>query len=153
MLVDRAIGLPLELVADAHLFSDAPTGDVRAPAGDLRTFRVLHGGKPLAGVLVAAMRPGTTDTDLTARTDRDGRVQFKLDKRGAWRIAAVHMVAPPAGVDADWDSLWASLTFELPSTSPATVRVAAPAAVRVANVPRDERCRNQLAPPALQAQR
>jgi uncharacterized GH25 family protein len=55
---------------------------------------VLYRGKALAGVLVAAMRPGTTDTDVTARTDSNGRVQFSLRKGGAWRIAAVHMVAP-----------------------------------------------------------
>jgi hypothetical protein len=111
----------------------------------VKSFRLLYGGKPLAGALVFAMRPGTTDTDITARTDRDGRVQFKLRKSEAWRIAAIHMVAPPAGVDADWDSLWASLTFKLPSASPGVAPVA--------RVPREERCRNHLAPPALQAQR
>ena len=141
--VDRALGLPLEVVADQDLFTgDAAAGNV----AHVRTFRLLYLGKPLAGALVTAMRPGTADSDITARTDRDGRVRVKLDKRGAWRIAAIHMVAPPADVDADWDSLWASLTFELPSSTPA-------AAMRVTKVPRDERCRNQLAPTSLRAQR
>ena len=127
---DRVIGLPLEIVAENDLF---------ATNEDTKTFRVLYRGKPLAGVLVAAMRPGTTDTDVTARTDSSGRVQFSLRKSGAWRIAAVHMVAPPADVDADWDSLWASLTFELADSS--------------APPRRDARCQNQVAATALQAQR
>ena len=31
-----------------------------------------------------------------------------------WLVKAVHMVQAPAGTDADWESLWASLTFEIP---------------------------------------
>ena len=127
---DRVIGLPLEIVAENDLF---------ATNEDTKTFRVLYRGEPLAGVLVAAMRPGTTDTDVTARTDSSGRVQFSLRKGGAWRMAAVHMVAPPSDVDADWDSLWASLTFEVADSS---------------SPPRhDARCQNQVASTALQAQR
>jgi uncharacterized GH25 family protein len=132
-LVDRAIGLPLEIVAD-------PEQDRR----DLNSFRLLYRGTPLTGALVFAMRPGTTDSGITARTDRDGLVRFELRSSGTWRIAAIHMVAPPAGVDADWDSLWASLTFEVPFS---------PHAARLVRVPRDERCRNQLAAPTLQARR
>jgi hypothetical protein len=29
-----------------------------------------------------------------------------------WMIKAVHMVPAPAGTGADWESVWASLTFE-----------------------------------------
>jgi hypothetical protein len=142
-LSDRSLGLPLELVVAASVQGSVAEKSV-SHADGLQTFYLLYLGKPLAGALVAATRPGTTDTGMTARTDRDGRVQFKLDKRGTWRIAAVHMVAPPTHVDADWDSLWASLTFEL---SPS------PVALNRTRLTRDERCRNQLAPAALQAQR
>jgi hypothetical protein len=34
-----------------------------------------------------------------------------------WLVKAVHMVPSPAGVQADWDSFWASLTFGLPATT------------------------------------
>jgi len=30
-----------------------------------------------------------------------------------WMIKAVHMIPAPAGIDADWSSFWASLTFEI----------------------------------------
>ena len=34
---------------------------------------------------------------LSARTDEDGRVRFKLRPGGMWLIKAVHMVPAPAG--------------------------------------------------------
>ncbi|MGH8250770.1 MAG: DUF4198 domain-containing protein [Steroidobacteraceae bacterium] len=131
---DRAIGLRLELVAESRLRS--ATGP--AP----QAFRLLYEGEPLAGALVVATRPGTEDADLKARTDADGRAAFRLHSSGMWRVAAVHMIDPPAGVDADWESLWASLTFELPS---------APSAVAPAPRVSANACRNRLAMPARQA--
>jgi hypothetical protein len=37
-----------------------------------------------------------------------------LSKSGAWLVKAVHMVPARADAGADWESVWASLTFELP---------------------------------------
>ena len=108
---DRAMQLPLELIADTD--SSARTSDGR------RRFRLLHQGKPLAGALVAAVRPGTPDEPIVARTGPDGRVEFRLQPAGRWRIATVHMIRAPRGVAADWESLWASLTFELPAAETA----------------------------------
>ena len=50
-----------------------------------------------------------------ARTDSDGRVHLTLKQGGMWLVKAVHMVPAPVGANADWQSYWASLTFELPS--------------------------------------
>ncbi len=50
---------------------------------------------------------------LAARTDNDGRVRFRLRPGGMWLVKAVHMVQAPAGTNAEWESLWATLTFEL----------------------------------------
>ncbi len=117
--VDRAVGLRLELIAEPDLFL------VRA--GDQRSFRLLYRGRPLAGALVAASRPETADDDLKARTDADGRASFRMREPGMWRVAAVHMIEARGNVAADWESLWASLTFELPSqrSESATGRAAA----------------------------
>ena len=104
---DRALGLRLELVAESALS--------RADADTPRSFRLLHEGEPLVGALVTATRPGTADPDQRVRTDSGGRAQLTLHAPGMWRIAAVHMLAAPDNVAADWESLWASLTFELPS--------------------------------------
>ena len=103
---DRVMQLPLELLAEAD------TGD--APPDGWQSFRLLHRGKPLAGSLVTATRPGTADEPVAGRTDQDGRVRFRLRVAGRWRVAAVHMERAPRGIDAEYESLWASLTFELP---------------------------------------
>lgn len=122
---DRLTHLPLELIADADGSRETPDGR--------RSFRLLHQGKPLAGILVAAVRPGTPEEPLESRTDADGRVEFRLQPAGRWRIGAVHMSRAPRGIDADWESLWASLTFELPAVESAVTPQAAAA------------CRNRVA--------
>jgi hypothetical protein len=92
---DAPLGLKLELVAETD-----------------RAFRLLFEGKPIEGVLVSATRRDTTGERLEARTDAGGRVTFAL-RSGTWLIAAVHMTEASRGVDADWESFWASLTFQL----------------------------------------
>jgi uncharacterized GH25 family protein len=47
-----------------------------------------------------------------ARTDSAGRVAFAITKPGLWLIKTVHMIEAPPDSGADWESLWASLTFE-----------------------------------------
>ena len=39
---------------------------------------------------------------------------LKLLHEGGWAVATTHMVEAPAGSGADWESLWASLTFAVP---------------------------------------
>lgn len=134
-VIDRPMNLRLELIAERELF--------RAPPIDLRSFQLLHDGKPLAGALVVAARPGTADDDLKVRTDADGRAVFRLRAPGMWRVAAVHMIDAPRNVAADWESLWASLTFELPSRASAITP-----AKRTA---RDAACRNKALATTAQA--
>ena len=134
--VDRVMGLRLELIADPGLYRTGP--------GDRHSFRLLFDGRPLVGALVAATHPGTADEDQRVRTDAEGRAEFAMRQPGMWRVAAVHMIAAPAGIDADWESLWASLTFELASAS---------ASAAEAQVAKGPPCRNRIAPPVTVAQR
>ncbi len=53
---------------------------------------------------------------LTARSDKAGRVNFTLPG-GVWLFKAVHMVPAARETAAEWESLWASTTFELASTA------------------------------------
>jgi hypothetical protein len=62
-------------------------------------------------MLVTAMHQENPALRRDARTDRNGRVTFDLP-RGVWLIKSVQMVPAPAGTNVDWESLWASLTFE-----------------------------------------
>jgi ABC-type Co2+ transport system, periplasmic component len=101
---DRVAGLRLELVPEADPF--------RLPNDGELPVRLLFDGTPLEGVLVAAIPSADPSRRLAARTDAEGRVVFRLEVPGAWLVKAVHMVPAPDGLDADWESLWASLTFE-----------------------------------------
>ena len=74
---------------------------------------MIYESRPLAGALVVAMNRVNPAEKLSARTDKDGRVRFKVRPGGMWLIKAVHMVPSPAGARAEWTSFWASLTFEL----------------------------------------
>jgi uncharacterized GH25 family protein len=99
---DRVVGLPLELVP---LVDPATLG-----GGGALTVRLLFEGKPIAGIQVAALSRLDPSKPLVARSDADGRVTFALARGGEWLIKAVKIV-PAGGPDADFGSVWATLTF------------------------------------------
>ena len=103
-LPDRPLGFTLELVAERNPYA------IRA--GDDLPVRLTYENRPLAGALVVAINRLNPAEKHSARTDKNGRVRFRLQQGGMWLIKSVHMV--PA--NAAWSSYWASLTFELKPT-------------------------------------
>ena len=75
-------------------------------------IRVVFEGKPLANALVTAIHRDDPAARVSARSDASGRVILPLPKNGVWLVKSVQMISAPAGSNADWESLWASLTFE-----------------------------------------
>lgn len=104
---DRALGFTLELTAERNPYV--------LREGDTLPVNLMYEGKPLAGALVVAMNRGDPSVKLALRTGKDGRVRFRLPRSGMWLVKAVHMIPAAAGSDANWESFWASLTFELPA--------------------------------------
>jgi uncharacterized GH25 family protein len=102
---DRVLGLELELVPEKNPLLASP--------GSALPVRLLYRGKPLKGALVAAFTKEHPEAKVALRTDAAGRVTLPLAGTGHWLIKAVHMVPAPAGTGADWESLWASVTFEI----------------------------------------
>jgi uncharacterized GH25 family protein len=102
---DRPLGFRLELIADKSPYL--------LGSNDELSCRLLYEGRPLAGALVAAVNRRHPAAKLTSRSDTSGRVRFRLAHDGTWLIKTVHMVPAPAGSAADWESIWASLTFEV----------------------------------------
>lgn len=100
---DRVLGFPLELIAE--------TNPYRTPV--LR-LRLLYRGKPLSNALVVAFNKAEPLAKLKARTGNDGRVEFTLPRSGVWLVTSVHMIPASFFSGYDWESLWASLTFERP---------------------------------------
>lgn len=103
---DEPLGLDLELVAESNPY--------RLQPGQVLAVRVLYRGAPLAGARVDAFALDGASPDVTATSDADGRVRLLLPKGGGWAVTTTHMFEAPAGTGADWESLWASLTFAVP---------------------------------------
>lgn len=103
---DKALGLPLELIAETNPYRPGKNQKLK--------LRLLYQGKPLDGALVVLSNKAQPLAKLRARTGRDGQVEFTLPQRGVWLATAVHMIPAPLFATEDWNSLWASLTFEIP---------------------------------------
>jgi uncharacterized GH25 family protein len=105
---DRALGFTLELVAERNPYTMRPGEDL--------PVRLTYENRPMPGALVVAINRLNPAEKQSARTDADGRVKLHLREGGLWLVKSVHMIPAPAGAGADWQSYWASLTFELPNT-------------------------------------
>jgi len=102
---DKAVGLPLEIL----LISDPSAVKKKQPF----VAQVTYEGKPLANAQVVAIKKNAADSMMKARTDERGRVEFPIDDAGVWMLTTIHMLGAPEDVDADWESLWASFTFQV----------------------------------------
>jgi uncharacterized GH25 family protein len=109
--VTRPLGLRAEFVPETD-----PSG---LRAGQTLTVRLLADGQPVKGALVGAVyeawRGAVDDWPLKARTDADGRVRLTLDHAGSWLVRTVHMerARNASASEADWESYWATLTFQI----------------------------------------
>jgi len=104
---DHLLGLPLELVPLANPHELA--GDRKLP------LKLLYRGKPLSGILVSALHQDDPLHPVQGTTDDDGQVRLLLSRPGPWLIKAVRIERTQASSEADYESLWASLTFEVPN--------------------------------------
>jgi uncharacterized GH25 family protein len=98
----RPVGLRYEIM---------PVGDPSFSAGIFHG-RLLYEGEPVAGALVQALLSGDPRLRLKTRSDAAGAFVFTLPRAGVWLVESVLMVEAPFFSHADWESLWASLTFE-----------------------------------------
>lgn len=117
---DTVLGYPAELVPLNNPY-------LRRAGGWLRA-RALVDGKPVANQLVVAGgRPprGGRLAERRVRTDADGVARIRINDRGQWYVKFINMVpfrgdrsshppGTPAGSPApDYESKWATLTFEI----------------------------------------
>jgi uncharacterized GH25 family protein len=102
--VTQPLGLRYEIVPNAD-----PTA-----GGALFRGRVIYQRTAAAGMLVEAVFLKQPSLRLSTRSDRAGNFSFALPRAGVWLIKSVQMVDAPRGSEAEWESLWASLTFERP---------------------------------------
>lgn len=102
---NKRVGMPLELIPEKDPYAFR--------LGSTLPILVLYEGKPLPAALIVAISKSEPRRQLAVRSDAQGRVRLKLFRAGEWTIKAVHMKPATAGAKGQWESLWASLTFEL----------------------------------------
>ncbi len=103
---DRILGLELELLAEEH-----PAG---LTPGSAVPVKILYRGLPLADHPLRAVWEEDPEVSIRQRTDERGRAVFELPAPGVWVIRTVHMIEADGNQEFDWESFWATLTFELP---------------------------------------
>ena len=89
--------------------------------GDELQVRFLRAGQPVANQLVYANyehhhghdQAGEHAEAVTTRTDADGVATIPLSGAGRWYVRTIHMAETPSEADVDYESNWATLTFEM----------------------------------------
>jgi uncharacterized GH25 family protein len=104
---DAPLGFTLEIVPRKNPYA--------LRAGDALPVALQFRGKPIANVLVVGINRDDPETAVRARTDAKGRATLRLPRGGFWLIKAVHLEAAPPDAGVDWESWWASVTFDLQS--------------------------------------
>ena len=102
---DAPLGFTLELIPRKNPYALRAGGEL--------PLALLFRNQPIANVLVVAMSKDDPEHAVRARTDALGRATLRLPRPGFWLIKAVHMEPAPSSSGADWESWWASLTFNL----------------------------------------
>jgi uncharacterized GH25 family protein len=82
-------------------------------AGEPLPVRVLLRGAPARNLEIRALSttPGAKE-QVAGKTDANGRVNVPV-MSGQWRIRTIHMDRSSKS-DVEWESLWATLTLEIP---------------------------------------
>ena len=108
---DRLVGMPFELVAEINPYSDAAKDGVRV--------RLYYEGEPYPGADVQIFhRPGDGEEVVKdhVTTDATGRAVIPAFDGGPFLINATMIREPRAegaAKGAMWESLWASMTYEV----------------------------------------
>lgn len=101
----KVVGLPLEMVPEKDPY--------RLKSGESLPVRVLLRRSPAPNLEVKAVTAGAGSKERTVgRTDADGLISVPLTS-GIWRLHTVYMERS-AKADAEWESFWSTLTFEIP---------------------------------------
>lgn len=89
--------------------------------GDELRVRFMREGRPVANHLVYASHEGYQADEaegghaeaVATRTDADGVATIPLSNAGRWYVRTIHMVETTNEPDLDYESNWATLTFEM----------------------------------------
>lgn len=101
---NRNMNLPFEIIPITDPLVYHP--------GERFSVRIIQNGQSLENIQVTAMGDLQSEKKIITRTDKDGVASFDLPIGGRWVIYAVNTESAQ-DLDADWESIWTSLTFTL----------------------------------------
>lgn len=107
------LGYPVELVPLSNPYE--------LDVGEELAVQFLKDGRPVADQIVYASPEGHPAHDeagvhreeVTTRTDEEGVARIEVTRAGRWYVRLIHMVAPEEDPEVDYESNWATLTFEV----------------------------------------
>ena len=105
--VSEPLGYPVEFIP---LQNPYETGSKK-----LLRFRLLYQGKPLAGQTVhcSCLHNGRLITEKQYRTNGKGEIEMYTNVPGYWYLSSIYMVRTDEDPEADYESNWATITFEV----------------------------------------
>jgi Domain of unknown function (DUF4198) len=103
----HAVGFAIEIIPEKNPY--------QLKAGDALPVQVLFRGAAAADLQVEAAWAGggVSKVQVIGRTDAQGRITVPLAAAGKWRLHSLKMERCTDASTADWESYWASLTFEI----------------------------------------
>lgn len=109
----RALGYPIEFVPLRNPYA--------LGVGETLEVRLLREDRPVPNQLVYASHgqhrgrddSGSHAEAVRTRTDDEGVARIPLARAGKWYVRTIHMVETPDEPDVDYESNWATLTFEV----------------------------------------
>lgn len=106
--VTQAVGLRLEIVPEIDPYAQ--------PRSAQLPVRVIFEDKPLAGALVKLSNPSDDSKATVSRvTDEHGHAVFEMPGQGQWLLHVTWTTPLPSSDEADFDTVFASLTLGLPN--------------------------------------
>ena len=102
---DQIVGLPLEIVAKTNV--------EHLVVGTTLLVQVLRDGEAIPGLLLKCFAMATLAEPFGVRTDEEGFARIKLSQAGRWMLSVVSIEPGDAASGVDWQSYWASLTFDV----------------------------------------
>jgi hypothetical protein len=103
----KPVGQTLEIVPERHPLALKP--------GESLPVRVLFRGRPLGGARIDLTHLEDGGGPVEAhRTDRDGRARFTPAGPGPWKLNVIWGWPIAGRKDADYESIFTSLTFRIP---------------------------------------
>lgn len=108
--IGHVFGMPVEIVPEVDPTALTPGASI--------AVRVLSDGEPFANALVRLEPLEGVEPRASARTDADGRVALRVPQSGRFRVATVRMRRATDGGIAEWETHFASLTFEARDVAP-----------------------------------